>query len=196
MRHLMIWVLALALLACENEERTKGDTLYSDGKYAEAIKAYDEYLKLHPSHVKSLYNRGRSFEELGKFQKAYNDFEAVLEIDKKNTSAMLSLSKFYYRDHKFEKAKYYGQMAVKENVNLPQAHFWLGRSQHQLGAFSEALTAYNNAINLDRELGEAYLYRGAIKMQGNRKKGACADFKSAKDLGVKEAEAAQKKYCK
>lgn len=192
----MIAVLTLALFACETEERTKGDSLYSDGKYAEAIKAYDEYLKLHPSHVKSLYNRGRSYEELGKFQKAFNDFEQVLEIDKKNTSAMLSLSKFYYRDHKFEKAKYYGELAVKANVNLPQAHFWLGRAQHQLGAFSEALTAYNNAINLDRELGEAYLYRGAIKMQGNRQKGACADFKSAKDLGVKEAEAAQKKYCK
>ena len=62
--------------------------------------------------------------------------------------------------------------------------------------FQEALTSYNNAINLDRKLGEAYLYRGAIKMQSNRKKGACADFMSANKLGVKEAKAALKKYCK
>ncbi len=119
-----------------------------------------------------------------------------MEIDKKNTSALLSLSKFYYRAHKFDKAKYYGELAVKVNDNLPGAHFWLGRAQHQLGRFPEALIAYNNAINLDRELGEAYLYRGAIKMHGKRKKEACADFKSAKDLGVKEAGIAQTKYCK
>ncbi|UXX79280.1 tetratricopeptide repeat protein [Reichenbachiella carrageenanivorans] len=192
----MILVLAVVLFACENEERSKGDELYNEGKYSEAIKAYDEYIGLHPTHVKSIYNRGRSYEELGKFQKAFEDFEAVLEIDKKNTSALLSLAKYYYRDQKFEKAKYYAELAVKENVNLAQAHFWLGRSRHQLGMFAEALTAYNNAINLDRELGEAYLYRGAIKMQSSRNKSACADFKSAKDLGVKEASAAEKKYCK
>lgn len=192
----MILVLAVALFACENEERSKGDELYGEGKYAEAIKAYDEYVELHPTHVKSIYNRGRSYEELGKFQKAFEDFEMVLDIDKKNTSAMLSLAKYYYRDQKYEKAKYYAELAVKENVNLAQAQFWLGRSRHQLGMFAEALTAYNNAINLDRELGEAYLYRGAIKMQGGKNKSACADFKSAKDLGVKEAQAAEQKYCK
>ena len=195
MRHLLIWVLGLALLGCETEERTKGDSLFNNGEYKEAVVAYNDYLKLHPSHVKSIYNRGRSYEELGQFENAFKDFEAVLEIDKKNTSALLSLSKYYYREHNFNKSLYYAELAVKENENLAEGQFWLGRAQHQLGLFSEALIAYNNAINLDRELGEAYLYRGAIKMQGDRKKSACADFKSAKDLGVKEAESAQKKYC-
>lgn len=195
MRQLLVLVLGIACIACETEERGKGDELYNDGDYAEAVKAYDEYIKLHPSHVKSIYNRGRSYEELGKYQLAFQDFEKVLEIDQKNTSALLSMSKFYYRDHKYEKSKYYSDLAVKANDNLPDAHFWSGRALHQLGLFSEALTAYNNAINLNRELGEAYLYRGAIKMQSHHKKSACADFKTAKDLHVKEAEVAQKKYC-
>lgn len=195
MRQLLCALLLVVFVGCENQERGKGDELYNDGNFAKAVKAYDEYIKLHPSHVKSIYNRGRSYEELGKYELAFKDFERVLAIDQKNTSALLSMSKYYYRDHKYEKARYYGDLAVKANDNLPDAHFWSGRALHQLGLFSEALTAYNNAINLNRELGEAYLYRGAIKMQNNHKKSACADFKTAKDLDVKEAQAAQKKYC-
>ena len=188
--------MTLFIAGCGNEDRTKGDKLYAGKKYEEAITAYTTYLELHPSHVKSLYNRGRSYEELKIFDKAHDDFEAVLKIDKKNTAALLSLSKYNYRVDKFDRAKYYAELALKNNDQMAQGHFWLGRSYHQLGIFKEAMKAYNNAINLDRKYGEAYLYRGAIKVGLKRVKSACDDFRSAEELGVKEANTALQNYCR
>ncbi|MFY0627380.1 MAG: tetratricopeptide repeat protein [Reichenbachiella sp.] len=196
MKRVLVVLLVVSLFSCENEERGRGDVLYAKEEYKEAIVAYNEYLKLHPEHIKSLYNRGRSFEELRQFDKAAKDFKAVVEIDAKNTSALLSLSKYNYRIKKYDEARYYAETAVKLHNDLPEGHFWLARAYHHLGLFNEAMTGYNNAINLDRSMGEAYLYRGAIKMAGDRKKSACADFQTAKKNGVKEAEDAIKKYCK
>lgn len=196
MKKLLVVVFAIFTMACENEERGKGDVLYAKGKYKEAISAYNEYLKLHPEHVKSLYNRGRSYEELGQFEKAFADFTLVADLDKKNTSAMLSLSKHNYRIKKYEESRFFAEKALKINNELAEGHFWLGRANHHMGEFNLAVSAYNNAINLNRNYGEAYLYRGAIKMQGNKKKAACSDFKSALKNGLKEAQKAIDDYCK
>lgn len=189
-------ILAIVVVGCGNEERTKGDKLFVQKKYEEAIKAYDEYLELHPHHVKSLYNRGRSYEELKQFDKAVADFFKVLEEDSKNTAALLSLAEHNYRIDKYDQAKFHAETAVKYNDQLPQAHFWLARSLHKMGLFPDALKSYNNAINLDRQFGEAYLYRGAVKNGLGQGSSACADFKEANKRGVKRAKEAIQKYCK
>ena len=189
-------VLLLALVSCGNEERSKGDLLFAQKKYKEAIAAYDEYLKLYPHHVKSLYNRGRSYEELRQFDKAVEDFHKVLEEDSKNTAALLSLAEHNYRIDKYDQAKFHAETAVKYNDQLPQAHFWLARSLHKQGNFQEALKSYNNAINLDRQFGEAYLYRGAVKNGLGKTSSACADFREANQRGVKQAKDAIQKYCR
>lgn len=189
-------ILAIALTSCSNEERTKGDKLFAQRKFKEAITAYDEYLELHPHHVKSLYNRGRSYEELKQYDKAVADFNQVLEEDSKNTAALLSLAEHNYRIDKYEQAKFHAETAVKYNDQLPQAHFWLARSFHKMGLFPDALKSYNNAINLDRQFGEAYLYRGAVKNGLGRTQSACADFKEANERGVKRAKEAIQKYCR
>ncbi|PIB35172.1 hypothetical protein BFP72_07065 [Reichenbachiella sp. 5M10] len=193
----ILWVVlaAVSMLACETEDRTKGDSLYASKEYKSAVKAYDEYLELHPTHVKSLYNRGRSYEELKEYDKALADFNQVLELDKKNTSAMLSLSKYYYRAEKFDQSLFYAESAIKVKDDMAEGFFWVARASHHMGDFPKAKAAYNNAINLNKQYGEAYLYRGALKMQEDKKTGACQDFKQAKNLGIKEAEAAIKKYC-
>jgi len=196
MRFTVLLSVTLFIAGCGGDERTKGDKLFASKNYEEAITAYSIYLDLHPTHIKSLYNRGRSFEELKIFDKAHDDFEAVLAIDKKNTAALLSLSKYNYRLDKFDRAKYYAELAIKHNDQLAQGYFWLGRAHHQMGVFAEAMKSYNNAINLDREYGEAYLYRGAVKVGLKRVKSACADFRSAEELGVKEAKIAIQNYCK
>lgn len=188
-------MLALAV-SCQSEEQSKGDTLYAKKDYKGAIEAYNEYLKLHPSHVKSLYNRGRSFEELNQYDEALKDFEKVLDIDGKNTSAMLSLAKYYYRSENFDQSLYFAELAIKEKDDLAEGYFWVGRAAHHMGEFPKARSGYNNAINLNRQYGEAFLYRGALSMQEKKKSSACQDFNQAVKLGVKEAESAVSKYCK
>jgi len=52
------------------------------------------------------------------------------------------------------------------------------------------------AIKLNTVYPEAYNERGKIKFHLNDKKGACADWNRASELGVKEAGEFLKLYCK
>jgi tetratricopeptide (TPR) repeat protein len=188
--------LLVSLLSCKDQNTIKGDKLFEDKKYQEAIAVYDEFLKLKPTHVKSIYNRGRAYEELGQFDKAYTDYQAALELDKKNTSAMLSIATHNYRMADYEVAAYMAQRALDENPQLPKAYFWLGRSNHQLGKFKEAMEAYERSINLAPDFGEVYLYRGLLYLVQKNKAKGCADLKKADELDAADAAAALANYCR
>lgn len=196
MKYIAIALLFFAALGCSNEESINGDDLFDDGKYQDAIEAYTSYLATHPDHKKSLYNRGRSYEEIGEIKKALKDFEKLIEIDPKYIKAYLSLAKVSYNNQDYNKALVYTGSAIDLNENSAQAHFLSGRAEHQLGYFDQALESYNNAITINRDFGEAYLYRGAVKVGQEKHRSACEDFKFAKLLNIPEADKAIKDYCK
>jgi tetratricopeptide (TPR) repeat protein len=146
--------------------------------------------------VKTIYNRGRAYEEMGIYQRSLEDFLKVIDIDENNDNAYLSVGKHYYREESYDKAGLYFDKALKINDQNSMAYYLQGRVNHIRGLFSEAVENYSKAINIDHDLGEAYLYRGAIKVKQKFRKSACSDFKMAKTLNVIEADEALRKYCK
>ncbi|GAB4245469.1 MAG: hypothetical protein Tsb0034_23990 [Ekhidna sp.] len=193
---LVLLLLSLALFSCNSEESLNGDDLFEDQMYKEAIAAYTEYLTTHPDHTKSLYNRGRSYEEMGAVEKAKADFMKVVELDKQHINAYLSLAKLAYNDHQYNKVLVFASQALELNENSAQGHFLSARGAHQLGYFDQALESYNNAISINKDFGEAYLYRGALKIGLKKSRSACEDFKFARLLNVDGADKAVKDYCK
>lgn len=194
-KYIIFCFLGLVIFSCGENGESNGDDLFDDGDYAAAINAYNDVLANDPRDVKSLYNRGRSYEELGQLEKAMADYEAVVEIDPKNVNAFLSLAKLSYNEGNFNKALVYTGNVIDVNENSAQAQFLSARSSHQLGYYDQAMEAYNNAITLNRDFGEAYLYRGALKIGQKRISSACEDFKFAQSLGIDGAEGAIKQYC-
>ncbi len=196
MRYLVYLFLFLILVGCNTGDSINGDDLYEAGDYHGAIAAYTSYLETHPDHIKSLYNRGRSYEEMGNVDDAVKDFEHITESDPKNINAYLSLSKIFYNKSAFNKVLVYTSKAIDLNENSSRAHFFAGRAEHQLGYLDQALESYNNALSINKDYGEAYLYRGAVKMGKENTSSACEDFKLARSLGIFEAEKAVNDYCK
>ena len=190
-----LWML-LVLWNCSNEDAIIGDRYFAEGQYQKAIEAYTEYVKLNPTSVKSIYNRGRAYEELGQYDRAFRDWSKVRELDKKNTNALLSLSTHYYRNERYDQAAYQADLAIEINPQLADAHFWKGRALHQQGIFKDALNAYNSAISLNDDNGEFYLYRGVIYVQFKNSSKACGDFRLASNLEVADARDAIDKYCR
>lgn len=186
----------LILSGCTYEASNKGDDLFNDEKYAEAIVAYNEYLNSNKSDVKTLFNRGRAYEELKQYNKARADFLQVLKMDELNFSAYASLANIHYNKEEYSKALLNAEKAIEINDRFEQAHFLVARSKHQLGYAESAMESYNTAINLDPDFGDAFLYRGALKIGLDQRRSACADFQKAKQLKTPGAQNALKKYCK
>lgn len=170
--------------------------MFQEGQYAQAIKAYDEFLESHSADNTILYNRGRAYEELKKYKEAEADFNAVLAKDERNLNARLSLSKVYYSQELYNKALLVANEAMELYENSADAHFLSARAKHQLGYVDGAMESYSLALKIDRDYGEAYLYRGALKIFKKQNRSACEDFLKAENLQVREAISIRKKYCK
>ena len=51
------------------------------GNYEEAIRCYDEIIKLDPEDSEIYYDRGNTYSNLEKYEEAIQDFKKVLELD-------------------------------------------------------------------------------------------------------------------
>jgi len=186
----------LVVVACKDERSEHGDMYFKNGQYEKAIDAYTEYLRLEPTHLKSLYNRGRAYEELGQYTEALEDFNAVLKEDPQNINALLSVtSDYYYRQQDYENTIFYAEKVLKIDESA-MAHTLKGKAFQKLGKLNEAMAAYNAAISVDDEFADAYISRGSLKIYLNQKSRACADFRMAANLGVESADDLVSKYCR
>ena len=181
--------------ACDSKDSQQGDQLFANGDYEQAVSEYTSYIEYNPEDIKSIYNRGRAYEELGQYDKSLADYEKTLEIDPKNFNALMSIGKFHFRNGAYGDAAFYFNKAIKVKERSADAHYLSGRANHKLGETTKAMEGYNQAINLNSEYGEAYLYRGALKVFMKKKSGGCADIKKAAALEAPEAAEALQQYC-
>lgn len=185
----------MVLGSCTENLSNKGDRLFSEGRYQEAVVEYDNVLKNKPKYVKALYNRGRAYEELGDFQKAEGDFLAAFQQDNKNIQVLLSLSNIYQKQKNHSSALLYADFATQVAGAPAMAYFMKGRALHQLGNTQEALKEYSLAIQIDKDFAQAYYYRGVVKIATDRKRSGCEDIRIAIKLGNEDAKLAAEKYC-
>ncbi|WP_194974623.1 tetratricopeptide repeat protein [Aquiflexum lacus] len=188
--------MMLMMSSCSQGGSNRGDELFSEGKYEEAIKAYDSFLAAKPKNFKALYNRGRSYEELGNFPQAEKDFLAALSQDRKNIQVMLSLSNIYQKQKNHSSALLYADYAVEVPGAPAMAYFMKGRALHQIGNTQEAMREYSAAIKMDKDFGQAYYYRGMLKIATDKKISGCEDLALATRLNIAIAQEASDKYCK
>lgn len=189
-------ILIAVLSSCGSALTTEADALFRDGKYREAITAYDEYLTTNPKDIKSLYNRGRAYEEIGDRKSGKDDFIRVLDLDGENLNANLSMGQYWYVEKDYNKAIAFFDKVIAVDGRESMAYLLKGRCLHQKSKFQEAKRNYDLAIDFDRNNAEAFLYRGALKIVFNQKAGACSDLNRALALGAEEAKAAIAKHCK
>ncbi|HNP16794.1 MAG TPA: tetratricopeptide repeat protein [Fulvivirga sp.] len=197
MRGLLFFGFILLAFACKNENSQQGDVYFNNGEYEKAIESYTIYLSTEPRDIKTIYNRGRAYEELGKHKEALEDFNLVIKIDPLNVNALLSLTADYYdRLHDYENTIFYAEKVLKLDENNATAFTLKGKANQKLGNLQDALAAYNAAISVNKEYAEAYLSRGSLRIYGRQTSKACADFRMARTLGVEKADELIKKYCK
>ncbi len=190
-------ILVFAGMACKNENSNEGDVFFSKGEYEKAITSYSAYLATEPRDIKTIYNRGRAYEELGKYELALQDFRKVIKEDPLNVNAHLSITVDYYNRLKdYENTIFFAEKVLKLDETNSSAFTLKGKAHQKLGNVVEALEAYNSAISVNNEYAEAYLSRGSLRLYQKQFSKACTDMNIAKSLGSKAAENLIKRYCK
>ena len=125
--------------------------LYNQGKYEEAVVAYDAYLEYHPGDLEVIYHKGRALEALNKFEAAFALFEKVLSMDDRHLLSLQSIGQYYYRKKDYKNAYFYFEKSVHVDGENAYSNYLKGNANQKLGRVKEALKDYSAAINIDKE---------------------------------------------
>ena len=129
--------------------RNKGSALYFLGKYDEAIKCYDESIKIDPSNPVVWNNKGLALYYLEKFDEAIASYEHAIIIDPSDADAWNSKGNSLNSLKKYEEAILAYEHAITIDPSDADAWNSKGNSLNSLGKGDEAKKCYDKAKELE-----------------------------------------------
>jgi tetratricopeptide (TPR) repeat protein len=161
----------------------EGVALGKQGKHDDAIKAYDEAIRIDPKYVGAWYNKGCSLEKQGKYDEAIRCYDMTTAINPRFACAWMNKGCSLDEQGKYDDAIRCYDKAIKLKPNWANAWNNKGESLYKLLKYEEAIEAYDKAIKLDPNHANAWYYKGnALKSLGNNI-AADAAYARARELG-------------
>jgi protein O-mannosyl-transferase len=155
-----------------------GVSYNKNGKYPEAINAFNKAIELTPKFSKAYVHRGVSFQALRNYGQALNDVDKAIALNSNYAMAYNNkgsiLQNMHFNDHAIECF----EKAVKIDSNFHGAWNNLSISYQQKGEFEKALEAANKAIPLQNNNGRYLNNRGNIYFAINKLDLAAKDFRT------------------
>ena len=159
----------------------EGVELSEQGKYAEAISKFEEFLEQNYTIYQVHFNIGNCYREMGQYEKAIASFNSVLENaksmknkiegDESAAKALANIGEIYLLQDDIEKAGEYFQQAVDsfpENeavaFNVAEIFFTKGDTDKAIEYFNLAIKIKENWATPYRRLGYVYLNKGEYKL--------------------------------
>ena len=133
-----------------SEKIREGNLLMNESKYEDAIKLYDQVLRIDPTSVEALNGNGLAYNKLGKYEDAITWFDNALKIEPTSAQVLnnkgISLSNL----DKFEEAITWFDKAIKIDPNFVDALYNKGGALAELGKYDEAAMWTNKALEIDK----------------------------------------------
>ncbi|NIQ01428.1 MAG: tetratricopeptide repeat protein [Nitrospinaceae bacterium] len=104
----------------------EGNRLSAQGRFEDAVEAYQRSIRLNPRSPAAYYNLGIAYKNLEAYEQAVQAFENTLELEPFNLDARVSLGNIYNLQEKWEKAIGQLNIVVHRRRNDAQAHGNLG----------------------------------------------------------------------
>jgi tetratricopeptide (TPR) repeat protein len=140
----------------------KGLTFYHQGKYVEAISAFDEAIEIDPQYAAALCYKSFTLNELGKHDEATSPYDKAIEIDPQYVAAA-----WENKGNDLEQSKRYDDALEAYNraidLDPKDARTWFGKGYvlSKQAELNESMKAYDKAIEIDPEYAMAWSNKAA-----------------------------------
>jgi tetratricopeptide (TPR) repeat protein/tRNA A-37 threonylcarbamoyl transferase component Bud32 len=126
----------------------RGDDLFNQNRYQEAVTAYDKVLQIQPGHEMIWFKQGLAYEGMGNYESAITAYDRVLQLRPEDYLAWLKRAKALEFLERYEGAL----AAYDEVLRIQPDNYWVwcDRAQvlEKLGRGEDALAAYERAVQL------------------------------------------------
>ncbi len=136
-----------------------GNALRDSGNALQAIDAYKKAITIKPDDANTWVNLGIAFDKAGDIQHAIDAFRKTISLKQDDIKSVMNSKND--RDH-FGPDPIFEHMKMKGN-----ALYHLGRMLNQIGDSDGAIDAYRQAVDLNRDLSDAWFQLGLeLKKKG------------------------------
>lgn len=167
------FILLMALLTSTQCQETaedlyaKGEALFNQGKYDEAVQALDEAILLDPNDAKAWNGRAHTLYAQSKYDEAIQACDEAIRLDPSLTDAWNTKGAAFYFQGKYDEAIEAYDGAIRSDPNLAQAWSNKGDALRGQSKLDEAIQAYSEAIRLDPNNARTWSDKGAaLVLQG------------------------------
>jgi tetratricopeptide (TPR) repeat protein len=137
------------------EEFLKGNRLFEEGKYEEAIGVYKGILEKFPDNYIVYLNVGNSYFQMEQYDEAEEAFQKVLEKDPQNVHALLGIGNCYVNRGDSEKALEWYSKIEFGKIDDPTVLYNVGTILYDHGKAAEALNYYKKAVEIQDDFLDA-----------------------------------------
>ena len=166
-----------------------GLTSQEKGEYEEAIRHYDQAIRINPQDAVAYNNRGIAKDALGRHDQAIDDFDQAIRINPQLTQAYNNRGNAKHTLGQHHDAMVDYNQAIHIKPQYAQAYYNRGNAKHTLGQHHDAMADYDQAIHIKPQFAEAYYGRGTTKFALGRHDQAIADYDQAIRINPQYAQA-------
>lgn len=149
--------------------RLKGNDFFNSGLFEEALKCYENAIKLDPNYSLAWNNKGSVFGYFKNYKQALNCYDKAVETDPTHDLAWKNRAKVLGgKFQRYEDAIYSYQQVLKINPNDTESWWLLGNDWEKIGNFEKALESYHIALKINENQWHIWLICGDLLSKMNR----------------------------
>ena len=142
-----------------------GKSYMEVGKTDEAIKQFQQSLRLKPKLVEGHYLMAIAYEVKGMAFLAESEYRDALEIEPKHLKATLRLGQLLFKNNALDELIELYSKYLKLNKEAPEIYYRLGLVYKEKKEYKKALRAFEDANTRGLELGDNYFNLGFISYE-------------------------------
>jgi lipoprotein NlpI len=153
------------------------------GDYPQAIKDFDEAIRIKPEYAEAYYNRGLAHKALGNAGQAIADYSRAISIKPNMAEAYNNRGNAYGESGDCNLALMDFNAALEINPSFAEAYMNRGNAYNCLGNYQQAIEDYGRAIEKKPDYAASYYNRAVAYSKMGNGKLAILDLQTAAGLG-------------
>jgi tetratricopeptide (TPR) repeat protein len=141
--------LLASLMRCAEAHNNLGIVWVQAGQVQEAVRQYEQTLRIRPDYPEAHYDLGVALEKMGRTQEAIQQYGYALQIKPDYAEAHYNLAVALNRAGRMQEAIGHYEQAVRIKSDFVEAHNNLGLALMEQGRLPEAIGHYEQALRID-----------------------------------------------
>ncbi|MFB3764798.1 MAG: tetratricopeptide repeat protein [Methanotrichaceae archaeon] len=167
----------------------QGLALGVQGKYGEAVQAFDNAIQIDPQYEAAWYLKGTALNKQGMYNEAIQAYDKAIDIDPRDEDAWHGIGITLGNLGKYDEAVQAFDKAIDINPGNAVGWYLKGAALDQQGKYNEAIQACDRAIEINPQDSDAWYIKGLVLEDQDKSDEAIQAYDNSTQINPQNADA-------